>query len=165
MIFTVVFCVENRPSADNQSGVIQKTTPIIVKSHYSPISYMNTSSDTTPTWNTTESLHSSDSGYASTSTLLYGSETKHSSERVTTTNASSMVYNPSHQTVNEESHDTKREHSPLLNGVQTPKKKFKIDAVSALPTPPPSVAYSTPARNMMVRELRLCEVRMMDCVV
>jgi hypothetical protein len=106
--------------------------------------------------NSSFSSTSSNSDYDSiSSSSSYGSESRSNSNPTTTTDDLSMIYNPNHQMVKQEEHDTKRELSPPLNGTPPQKKKIRNDGISALPTPPPSSEFSSATAKMMVRNLNI----------
>jgi len=62
-----------------------------------------------------------------------------------------MIYNPNHQMIKQEEHDTKRDLSSQLNGTPPQKKKLRTDGISTLPTPPPSTDFSSATAKMMVK--------------
>jgi hypothetical protein len=169
-IFISIIYIENRSSADNNQSIIGNFNPIITQPHYSPLAYLNkpsSSSDTSHIWNPIDSLNSSFSSTSSNSdynsiSSLYGSETKSNSNLTTTTEDFSMIYNPNHRMIKEEEQDIKRELSPQLNGTPPPKKRPRSDAISTLPTPPPSSDFSSATAKIMVRKLLDYEIENFD---
>ncbi|CAF2931903.1 unnamed protein product [Rotaria sp. Silwood2] len=147
---------KNRLLGDNNQSTSESSHSSISQIHYTPYASLNkpSSSETAHLWSPLDSLNSSFSSTSSNCdydsiSSSYGSELRANSNLTTTTDDSSMVYNPNHQIGKQEVHGAKRELLPQLNGTPPPKKKPRNDGISTLPTPPPSTDFSSVAAKMM----------------
>lgn len=149
----IFFNIENRSSNNNNQGKIGNSDSNQSQTHYSP---HTSSSDTSHIWNPLDSLNSSFSSASSRVdydpiSALYGPEVRHDSNLTKTTDDSSMVYTPSHQSIKQEQNNSKKQVPPQLKSTP-PYKKPKKDEMSTLPTPPPSTEFSSAAAKMMVNK-------------
>ena len=148
----------NRSEIDSNHSAASTSNSTVTRPHYSPLASSthkpSPSSDTARIWNPNDSISSSRSSHSESESMVspHGPVVRtHNDLDTMTMNHGSMSYNPNHQMAQQPDHRfAKRELSPSLNGTPPPKRNPRGDYLSTLPTPPPSVEYSSAAAKMMV---------------